>query len=213
MEKKTTPQFDLFTQGRASSGEFPHDSPARISAIRKYDKILLLSISFIVTVIVSFSLGVEKGKRMMALKSQAVFDTAMVRKTPPVAERSAPAKGLAVSTGGQISMQAPQQPVSTAAEPAQIEPVSGRDPGQIQTVLPPAGNKGRAFTIQIATFKTRAHALKEMTALKQKGYPVYLTSKGKYTVLTVGNFSDKEAAKPILSKLKKNYQDCFIRRL
>ena len=34
-----------------------------------------------------------------------------------------------------------------------------------------------------------------MAALQLTGHPVYLTAKGKYTVLSIGNFSEKEAAR------------------
>ncbi|MFA5362540.1 MAG: SPOR domain-containing protein [Candidatus Omnitrophota bacterium] len=209
MENKNNPQFDLFTQGRASAGGIPHDSPERIFAIRKYEKILLLSISFIVTIIISFSLGVEKGKRILALKSRAGFDAALARKAFPAPQRtSPPLRGMTVSAVQKKTVTAPLAPVKTVPVTA-----AAAAPAQIPAPAPAAVNAAGSFTIQLATFKTKASAQREKAALQQTGHPVYVTSKGKYTVLSIGNFSDKEAATPFLSELKKNYQDCFIRRL
>ena len=132
----------------------------------------------------------------MALKSQAGFDTALARKAFSAPERALPARGMTVSA-------VPQKAVPAPAAPAQIQ----------TPVVPAPVSAAGSFTIQIASFKTKAHAQRERAALQQTGHPVYLTERGKYTVLSIGNFSDKEAARPFLSKLKKNYQDCFIRRL
>ncbi|MDD2703676.1 MAG: SPOR domain-containing protein [Candidatus Omnitrophica bacterium] len=205
MDKKSNPQLDLFTQSRISPDGDLHDSPARISAIRRYEKLLLLSISFIVAIIISFSLGVEKGKRVTVLKSQVGFNAALTQKAASPAERVLPAKGAAVSNVPQKEV-----PVSFAIGKTETAAAS---PVQIQKPVPVPENKSGAFTIQVASFRTKAHAQKEVQALKQTGQPVYLTAKGKYTVLCIGNFSDKEAAKSLLPELKKSYQDCFIRRL
>ena len=41
----------------------------------------------------------------------------------------------------------------------------------------------------------------------------YIINIGKYTLLCVGNFPNKKAAKGPLQKLRNRYDDCFIRKL
>ncbi len=71
----------------------------------------------------------------------------------------------------------------------------------------------KAYTIQLASYRTRTYAQKEAKELKNKGLSPLVLSKGNYTVLCVGNFTNKEKAQPLLSELKKRYQGCYIRRL
>lgn len=70
-----------------------------------------------------------------------------------------------------------------------------------------------AFTIQVASFKTRTNAQKEAEFLKKKGFTALIFNKGAYVILCVGNFPNKEAAQPLLSELNKRYGSCSIRRL
>ncbi len=69
------------------------------------------------------------------------------------------------------------------------------------------------YTIQVASFLNRTNAQKEAEILKRKGLSPQVLSKGKFCIVCVGNFSKREEAESLLSKLKKQYQDCRIRRL
>lgn len=69
------------------------------------------------------------------------------------------------------------------------------------------------YTIQIASFKDKERAQKEVDMLKKKGFSPVLTDKNGITVIYIGNFTNKETAKSLLSQLQKRYKDCFIRRL
>ena len=69
------------------------------------------------------------------------------------------------------------------------------------------------YTIQVASFLNRLNARKEADILKRKGLSPLVLSKGKFSIVCVGNFSKREEAESLLSKLRKQYQDCRIRRL
>lgn len=71
----------------------------------------------------------------------------------------------------------------------------------------------QGFTIQLASYQTATYANKEAEKLKKKGLSPLVLPKGSYQVLCVGNFSDRKTAMSLLSELKKQYKDCFIRRL
>ncbi|MDD5156099.1 MAG: SPOR domain-containing protein [Candidatus Omnitrophica bacterium] len=69
------------------------------------------------------------------------------------------------------------------------------------------------YTIQLASYTNGAYAQKEADALKKKGMEPLILSKGRYTILCVGRFADKDSARALLPDLQKKYQGCFIRRI
>jgi len=69
------------------------------------------------------------------------------------------------------------------------------------------------YTIQVASFLNRVNAQKEADILKRKGLSPLILSKGKFSIVCVGNFSKREDAETLLPKVKKEYRDCLIRRL
>ena len=70
-----------------------------------------------------------------------------------------------------------------------------------------------SYAIQVATYVKKDVALKEVKRLRDKGYPVFISKKGKYIVIFVGKFENKKEAEKSMRILRKRYQDCFIRRL
>jgi len=69
------------------------------------------------------------------------------------------------------------------------------------------------YTIQVASFLNKINAQKEADALKRKGLSPLVLSKGKFRIVCVGNFAKRKEAEHLLSQLRKQYQDCSIRRL
>jgi len=69
------------------------------------------------------------------------------------------------------------------------------------------------YTIQVATYKSKTGAQKEIQLLKNKGFQTMVFSKDDRLQLCVGQFVKKEEAQVSLKELKKRYEDCFIRRL
>ena len=65
--------------------------------------------------------------------------------------------------------------------------------------------------IQIASFRTDKYAKKEMERLKDKGYQPYALTWGKYRVVCVGGYENKDEAARDLEQLRKLYADCILR--
>ena len=172
--KTTTQQLELFSGlGQAGQGS-GLKSNTFLGYIRGYERIIILAIGFIITAVVSFSLGVEKGRRL-ALKSTASrFDIAL----------------------------------SSKVIPAQ-KPEAGYLQDKPRAINPSQEN----YTIQLASYQNKAFAQRQAGILKKKGLTTLVISKGSYTILCVGSFHNQETAKPLLSQLRKKYQDSFIRRL
>lgn len=69
------------------------------------------------------------------------------------------------------------------------------------------------YIIQIASYNSEEAASIAAEVLKKKGYQVSLSKKGKFVVLYVGPFNNKNEADKSLKTLKDRYKDSFIRRL
>jgi cell division septation protein DedD len=183
MESQNNHQLELFSQSQGGSRSKRAQGKPFLSAIRGYEKILLLIICFFVTAVISYSIGVEKGKRVSVAKSVSV------QQVPAVVQEPAPKVTVPVPV-----TQTEQEPIIVPAGSKEIVKHGG-------------------YTIQLASYKTKASADKEAQLLKKKGYSPLVLSKGDYVVLCVGNFTTKETAKPMLAQLGKRYKGCYLRRL
>ncbi|HTZ11346.1 MAG TPA: SPOR domain-containing protein [Candidatus Margulisiibacteriota bacterium] len=182
MEKNNNPQLELFAQGKDNI-TLRNKNRGFLDNILGYEKAIMTIIAVSVLCIISFSLGVEKGKRSALARNNTQLDLA--KTTQPVPPKLAPQK-----------LTKPVLPAANnvAQQPAVMEYI-------------------RTYTIQLASYKTKSLAQKEAQSLKNNGLTPLVLAKGDYTIVCVGNFSNKEAAQPLLSQLKKRYQSCYIRRL
>lgn len=168
VERKDYSQLELFSQSEDSGKRINSSRIFFLGYVRGYEKATLLFVCFIAVGIISFSLGVEKGKRLAAVPKPSIrFDLAAV-----------------------------QAPKPDVQKPTQV------------TV-----SKPQNYTIQLASYQSKTYAEKQAGLLKKKGFTALVLLKGSYTILCVGNFANKETARPLLSELKKKYHDSFIRRL
>ncbi len=145
-ENQGSLQGELFTHS-ADDGQYkPHvrRNPF-FTRFRGYEKVLLIVMGVVLVGIVSFSFGVENGKRLIL---------------------------SADSQGGLAN-----------------------------------------YTIQVAAFKNRELAAREVQSLSKKGLTPLAFSKGNYIILCVGKFSNQESAQPLLIVLQRTYAGCRIRRL
>lgn len=119
---------------------------------------------------------------------------------------------LGVEKGKRIASKVQNEPLTTA-KIQNVEPPVIIKKEEVVEQITPAIQQLKAFTIQVASFKTRSNAQKEAETLKKKGLSTLILTKGSYTILCVGNFPNKEAAQSLLSQLNKRYGNCQIRRL
>ena len=188
MENQSDQQLELFSQDKKYGQPNASGSGrSRFIRFRGYEKIIFIIFGLTAISIVSFSLGVEKGKHAMLKLAQPA----------PLPMVTQPA--VSVET---TKIEVPVQQVAQG-------PVIKEDAKQ--NSLKPVETQG--FTIQLASYKTMTFAQKEAQLLKQKGFSPLILSKGDYIVLCVGNFSDKAKAQTLLVELKKRYKGCYVRRL
>lgn len=194
MGKEYDSQLDLFSQAKDVSGQ---PSAARIPILRylhNSQKLIFFIITYLITGIISFSIGIEKGRQgVLGKYDQRVLAKSQIQR-PSVKTYS--------KTAPQLNEQAV---LSSETKSAKIEPAQSI-PEKSPYVL------GK-YTIQVASFRTSKLANKEAGILRKKGFSSNVSVKGKYSVVYVGNFTNKKVAASTLSRLKKKYSDCFIRRL
>lgn len=187
MDKEGNLQLELFSEADNLTLAAPRKKNySLLKRLRNYERIMLMIIGIATTAIISFSFGVEKGKKLSLLQNNSRFDI-----------------------GIQTRQVLPQQAKNEEA-PVTIQP---RNDIKIDETLKPPAQEKMAFTIQLASYKTRGYAEKEAQALKKKGLIPLILTKGKYVVLCVGSFRNKENAVSLLTQLEKKYNGCRIRRL
>lgn len=183
MENKNTAQLELFSGTKNQPEDTLCSHNSFYGYARKHEKGIIAIICFIITGVILFSLGVEKGKNINAISQN---QSQLAPKKQPLAATPAIAASIA--------------PIET--EKAETKPA------QNQNKEKPTG-----YTIQVASYKNKSTAKKESENLIKRGLSAIVMSKGAFKILCVGNFTDKETALPALIQIKKKYQDALIRRL
>lgn len=197
MEKEAHSQLELFSQTKDFGEKNTKNRESFFSYMRNYEKQIILVICFFVTAIVSFSLGIEKGKRIATLKS--------------VGTRLDTANNIEVSAMEKLVK---MQPAPIAGAVISKEITAAKEPEKPSlSAQPKASFQTGGYTIQVASYRTKSSAEREAQLLRKKGFSSLVLPKGSFSIVCVGNFSNKEGAQPFLSKLRVQYQDCYVRRL
>ena len=201
-EREEHSQLELFSRGREHIQIQPKTkfSNSFLAYVTSYEKIILLVIGFIITGIISFCLGVEKGKTIAAPRLNPQFD---------IAEGSV-FKPLPVKPNQNAK---PPEPVSAGLEEGLIARAGQKSSQTKQEILVPAQKQGGGYTIQVATYQMKSYAQIETEKLRKKGFYALILSRGGYNIVCVGNFADMQTAQSSLLKLKQKYRDCYLRRL
>ena len=215
MPTKKYSQFELFP------GSAPAPVPkAGLSDLFKdltlsLEHIIVLAIVLIMMLVITFSMGVEKGKKVV-LKNPSAENQPKVVGTIPNPNRM-----IAV----QQSHQQLKQGAPTSMKREEVQSPNAR-PGAIpngqinleknRQILEIPLEKKKLFeelyTIQVASFKSQMSAQKEAQTLRSKGFEIFVLPKGEHLIVCVGKFEQKDVARKFLNKLKNKYSDSLVRR-
>ncbi|MBI2870903.1 MAG: SPOR domain-containing protein [Candidatus Omnitrophica bacterium] len=179
----------------------------KVSFSISYENLVFVGILFIMTFVLSFSLGVEKGKGRV---TQVAF------RDEPVPQGLAPAQDVIGEPAPKPAAVA-QKTVSAAAvenkteTPVPVVPATEKSAFAAPAVKP----REAGYTIQLITFAQQDSANKQVEQLKKDGYKPYLKTSGKYFVICEGDYPDSSTAKLTLAQFKKSksYQDAFLKKL
>lgn len=173
------------------------------------DKLLLISIGFVIVFILIYSFGVEQGKRQAEKRFEALIPThdevlglsEKTRfKTDPQEEvvLEVSQKPTPLPSGASISLQA------SAASSASSSPV--------ETVPLVSPDRGK-YTIQLVTYLNEQQAAREIDRLKSKGHVGFVIPSGRHYQVCVNYFQSKTEAQRHLTAVKATgrYTDAFVR--
>jgi cell division septation protein DedD len=209
-------EFEVFPKDNKSDYSYleniktenPSES-ATVNIIVSHQSIIIIFICVLMSVIASFTLGVEKGK--------------LVAKNTVAEEKKTLALPVSIS-GGPAALEKLKMPainkVSDLAAQKETAPVISKDAAEIPLLAQPASTPQKeetmlknGYTIQVATLKTEQAAKGLSDTLVKKGWHSFTKSSGKYVVVLAGNFTKREDALLKLKELKKTYADCFIKKI
>ncbi|MFA6217043.1 MAG: SPOR domain-containing protein [Candidatus Omnitrophota bacterium] len=198
MAQEETNQLELFSKEKGTQALKASASGSLLTSLWNYEKLIFLIIGFIVSGLVCYCLGVERGKKIARFNIGTPVELAVPLKDEPILQENIPPRTVEVQADATLASK--KRPPSVTNELA-------------MNITTAPKNSNSKFTIQIASYKQKLSAQKEATQLKKKGFTTTVIPLNGYSVICVGSFSNKEKAKSLLTEIRKQYRDCFIRRL
>lgn len=198
-------QFELFPGAANSADKIARPRFYFSSLTLSLENLVISSIGILMAIVLSFSMGVEKGKKVVLSGSPILPVTMAVSVSSKPAAVPMPQTSPANKTPDPLVNPSRNMPPEIARQDNKAEktPVINKD-----DETPSSG-----YTIQVASFKKDEFAQKEADLLKKKGYNIFIVPKGKYSIVCVGSFPNKGDAKVTLNRLQKTYKDPIVRRL
>ena len=184
-------QFELFPGASREAQDSEKPKFFFSSITLTLENIIVLTVLLFMGIIVSFSFGVEKGKRVVLAKSDILSQGHEVKPEALKVSEIPAEESTAV-----IAKQAENFVEKRVTESSILK-----------------GLPENFYTVQVASFKTRKYAEKEALNLKKKGYEIFIVQKGSYLVVCAGKFFEHDEAEGFSTKLKNKYKDCLVRRL
>jgi len=213
MEKQEYSQLELFNKTSDEVNSAQRLPGILVNYIRTYERFVLMLIGIVISGVICFCIGVEKGKHIALARINSNLDLAEGQSAMP--QKGGTEAGVS-GQGAPLEPKEPRTAPAIAATDTQLAGISTTIAGAKGNIndaaqIPRAMAQG--YTIQIASYLGKTAAQREMDVLKKQGLMPVVKSSGKYTVLCVGNFADMSTAKSLLTQLKRKYKDCYIRRL
>lgn len=193
----------------------------RHNIIMPLDTLIMLVIVIVLLLSLSFSLGVERGRKLTYLTDK---EYKLDKNLPETIDTSdiltAKTENKKTETMSNVGVITPLN--ETAKNRPQA--VENKQPQTAQTIKDTKNNAGlnssedkqntgEKYIIQVATYLKENMANREAEKLEDSGYPAFVSKKGKFMVIFVGEFNNKEKAEEKMKVLKKKYNDCILRRL
>lgn len=181
--------FEEFAKTRRQSRLQKYRLPYRVLTINlSNEKLVICAIIFIMSLIIFFSLGVEKGSKLARAPWEGKYESTLAGQYELRPKEEIPALVVSLKKDQTSIIESKKEKVAKSEEQ-------------------------KKYIIQVATFRQYELAKKEADKLKRQGYQTLIFTKGKFSEICVGGFKLKDQASEHLMKLKKVYRDCFIRRI
>ena len=198
-------QFELFPGTPGSSSEASRPKYLFAHLTLSLENMVVLAIMIVLGVVFSFSLGVEKGRKMA---------NAVIAEISPIPKTVTNEKnGIDNRVASKTEIVSPQKIAPQVKPVPPTKPATQAKPAPSKPNPPPIQPSKQSYTIQVASYKDEEHANKEVSLLKKKGFDAFVAEKGDYVIVCVGKFGKLDEMNILMAKLKKRYGDCLARRL
>ena len=151
------------------------------------EKLVFVSIGITMLLVVSFALGVEKGKATSKCVEAKIIPAQTQVST------------VQVKTVNTVTNVVPKD--RAQASTAKSVPVAPQG----------LSDKSKPYTIVAAAFSKEVFATQEVSHLKAIGLDAFIIKGDPYYLACVGSFANKDAAKTILNKIKQMHKDAYVR--
>ena len=209
-------QFELFPGAGDNATKVNRSAILFSSITLSLENIVVVSIVMVMAVVLSFSIGVERGKKIIFSNNLATTSPSSME----TAGATTSVKNNSIGSSGATTKSITTPKPSAVPSSSRITAVDIVKNETIQkatekiVALPKLQEASPLpYTIQVASFARGEYAKKEAMALSKKGFDNFVVSKGKYSIVCVGKFLKKDEAGVTLTRLQKTYKDCMIRRL
>ena len=197
---KSHSQFELFPGHSEDNSPNPHRVRPPINDLTlTVENIIVVCICLMMTFVLFFSFGVERGRRL-AQKGEVESKASASNKSvdePFVREEAEKIETIRIDT----------------ADLASDTEDAGDDQEIIQVPVERQLSEEQLYTIQVASFKTKNFAQKEAESLGHVGTEIFVLPKGSHNIVCVGKFTERNDAQQFSKKLKTKYRDLLVRRL
>jgi len=185
---------------------------SRYKMTLKLDQVLIGSISVLVLFILTYSFGVERGKRSIESKLDSLIPSyGEILKTKVVLENVIAKNDVGGAQEEMVLLVGVDTvAVSKGSEADKHETSDGSE----ANVLPSADHKHKSdFTVQLVTYNSRDLAALEVNRLRLKGYEGFVIPSGQYFQVCVDYFSSRSKANSHLERFRSGgrYPDAYIR--
>jgi preprotein translocase subunit SecF len=173
------------------------------------DTLILLMIVVVLLFILSFSLGVEKGRRTVITNKQFSEKIPATSEVFPVSLNN-----VALEANSLSEEKTTQRESKIIAKKKQIPAKIVQNNEIIRKVtqeLKPVNYEEEKYAVQVISCSGQTCAQEELKKLQNQGFPAYIAKKSNFFVVYAGNFKDKVQAQKNLELLKKTYKDCMLR--
>ena len=195
LNKPLSSQFELFPSSQKKNAGVQRSAAVFKSLTLSLENIIVMSIVFVVSMVLFYSLGFARGKKEL------------VQAGGPAEHTAAAADNYDIIV----------QPLTKEASADKPQPVAKEEvkKDKVEVMEIPLDQKKveRHFTIQVASFKTKSSAEQEAKTLLKKGHEAEVLQKGSYSIVCVGRFAERQEAKAYTDKLRSHYKDLLVRRL
>ncbi len=219
-------QGELF---REESSSYNLDNQVRRSFLSRHqfaltlDKLLLSLLGVMVIFVLTYSFGVEHGKRTMENHLQSLIP--VHSETLPVTNQEGSSakkteEQAVLMVNDQTSQETSVAPTSIVDEKSTTESSAVAtdekiaEPQKSSSSLPIVDlTKQGTYTIQLVTYDSETLAAKEIDRLKAKGHEGFVITSGRYFQVCANYFESHTKARSFLKQFRDNsrYPDAFIR--